>query len=41
MSQSRFARLRVVLTSLGFGVITALAYAATVLADGAGGSFPK
>lgn len=41
MHQTRFSRLRVLSGSLLMGLLSALTLAATVLADGAGGSFPK
>lgn len=41
MHQTRFPRLRVLTSSLLIGLLSALAFAATVFADGTGGSFPK
>ena len=41
MPQTRFSRVRVLTSSLLIGLLSALAFAATVFADGTGGSFPK
>lgn len=41
MHQTRFPHLRTLTSSLLLGLLAALALAATVLADGGGGSFPR
>jgi hypothetical protein len=41
MPQTRFSRLRVLTSAILIGLLSVLAFAATVFADGMGGSFPK
>jgi hypothetical protein len=41
MHQTRFSRFRVLTGSLLLGLLSALAFVATVLADGGGGSVPR